>query len=293
MKKGLIITVNESQVFYEPERIREEAKKKGIDVDWWFYEDFELEINQQGVLWKNRSRRCDFSQYRWAIVRSSVKDNGVNHADLKVSLIRSLMATRVRVPNGKAFLEYLRFSKLVQHIRLAQAKVPVVPSQFMCIFNPKSLKIPYPVIVKNTYGSQGKYVSKAASPTVLRQHVEQYNPSQSLLQQFLPTGEDYRIIVIQGKAVGAMKRIAPHGQFISNISAGGFAQPVPLSSELKKLSETAAKLFHLDFCGVDIMCDPEGIPYVLEVNRHPQFQGFEKATGINVAEKLVTSVSGA
>ena len=48
-----------------------------------------------------------------------------------------------------------------------------------------------------------------------------------------------------------------------------------------------AKVCKLDYCGVDIMKDREGNNYILEVNRQCQFQGFEKATGINVAKAVV------
>ena len=55
----------------------------------------------------------------------------------------------------------------------------------------------------------------------------------------------------------------------------------------EKLAEKVAKVCKLDYCGVDIMKDREGNNYILEVNRQCQFQGFEKATGINVAKAVV------
>ena len=48
-----------------------------------------------------------------------------------------------------------------------------------------------------------------------------------------------------------------------------------------------AKIFKLDYCGIDLMKNEDGDWIVLEVNRACQFEGFEKSTGINVASKVV------
>ena len=60
-----------------------------------------------------------------------------------------------------------------------------------------------------------------------------------------------------------------------------------MSDKERDLSERVAKVCNLDYCGVDIMKDEEGSDYILEVNRQCQFKGFEQATGINVARKVV------
>jgi glutathione synthase/RimK-type ligase-like ATP-grasp enzyme len=53
------------------------------------------------------------------------------------------------------------------------------------------------------------------------------------------------------------------------------------------LAEKVARVCGLDYGGVDIMKDENDNSYILEVNRQCQFQGFEKATGINVAKSVV------
>jgi glutathione synthase/RimK-type ligase-like ATP-grasp enzyme len=82
-----------------------------------------------------------------------------------------------------------------------------------------------------------------------------------------------------------------------------------LSESDKRLAEKVAEVCGLDYGGVDIMKarkNPSALraapldkgaykeedydSYVLEVNRQCQFQGFEKATGINVAKKVVEMI---
>ena len=108
-----------------------------------------------------------------------------------------------------------------------------------------------------------------------------------LWQRCLMTNWDLRIIVIGGKVVGAMKRTAKGNEFRSNFSLGGEVEKWNLSKNDKVIAKRVAKSCGLDYCGVDIMKDLKGNSFVLEVNRQCQFKGFEKATGINVAKKII------
>jgi len=57
---------------------------------------------------------------------------------------------------------------------------------------------------------------------------------------------------------------------------------------LVSIAEKISKVTRTEIAGVDIMVNKEtGKPYVLEVNHGPQFAGIEKATGINIAAKIV------
>jgi glutathione synthase/RimK-type ligase-like ATP-grasp enzyme len=45
----------------------------------------------------------------------------------------------------------------------------------------------------------------------------------------------------------------------------------------------------LQIAGVDVIVDKiSGKPYILEVNRSPEFEGFIEATGINVADHIIS-----
>lgn len=108
-----------------------------------------------------------------------------------------------------------------------------------------------------------------------------------IIQQYIQTsrGRDIRIIVVGGKAIGAMMRVAKKG-WKSNFHLGGFVKQVNMSSELEWLATEAARSMGLDIAGVDILIDRNTYK-ICEVNSTPGFQGFELATGINVAKKIV------
>lgn len=110
-----------------------------------------------------------------------------------------------------------------------------------------------------------------------------------LLQQFVKEaqGSDVRVLVIGGKVVAAMRRRAKKGEFRANIHRGGWGEKiVRLPKSYERLALTAAKAVGLDIAGVDLLESAAG-PKLLEINSSPGFEELEKATGVNVAEKMI------
>ncbi|MEO0914893.1 MAG: RimK family alpha-L-glutamate ligase, partial [Pseudomonadota bacterium] len=112
-----------------------------------------------------------------------------------------------------------------------------------------------------------------------------------LVQQFVKeaNGEDIRCLVVGGKVVGAMKRVAAAGEFRSNLHQGGAAEKVRISKLERETAVRAAKALKLNFAGVDLLRGEDG-PKVLEVNSSPGLEGIEKASGRNVAGALFEEI---
>lgn len=109
-----------------------------------------------------------------------------------------------------------------------------------------------------------------------------------LVQEFIKEakGSDIRAFVVDGKIVGAMKRTAKDGEFRSNLHRGGSAALVKLSRQEKSTALNAAKALGLTVCGVDMLQSSRG-PLVMEVNSSPGLEGIEKATGEDIASKII------
>ncbi len=88
------------------------------------------------------------------------------------------------------------------------------------------------------------------------------------LQEYIKNERDYRIFVINGKAVGAIMRESPH--LAHNIHQGGTGTPVPLNNIMEEISVKAAEAVSADYCGVDLLEIPGGYT-VLEVNGTPNW----------------------
>ena len=70
---------------------------------------------------------------------------------------------------------------------------------------------------------------------------------------------------------------------------GGVAVKVKITAEEKRLAVRAAKVFHLDVAGVDIIRSNKG-PLVLEVNSSPGLEGIENATGKDLANAMIMAI---
>jgi len=149
-----------------------------------------------------------------------------------------------------------------------------------------------PAIVKLLQGTQGVGVMLAHSMEELETLLDTlWNLDQEiLLQEFVAEarGRDIRAVVVGGRVVGAMRRIAATaGEFRSNLHRGGRGEPVELSPEYEEEAIRAARAVGLDVAGVDLLESRDG-PKVTEVNSSPGLRGIERALRIDVAGAIVS-----
>ena len=143
----------------------------------------------------------------------------------------------------------------------------------------------YPMVVKECYGSQGKGVYPVFDRSQLFPAMERVKMKPHLYQKMITSSlaKDVRVIVIGGKAVGAMLREGADG-FHSNIGRGGYGSNYPLSPSFQEAAERCAEVLGADYCGVDLLFGETGEPVVCEVNSNAFFSEFERCTGVNVAK---------
>jgi tetrahydromethanopterin:alpha-L-glutamate ligase len=115
------------------------------------------------------------------------------------------------------------------------------------------------------------------------------------LQEFVATAtdspRDIRAFVVDGETLGAIFRVAPPGQWISNLARGGRALACPLTAELEDLAAKAARAVGATYCGVDLLETRHGLS-VIEVNGTPSGKGIFEALGIDVTEAIADHVIG-
>jgi len=142
----------------------------------------------------------------------------------------------------------------------------------------------FPLVVKKSYGSFGAGVALVQNRAELYEKATEWLHIPHVYQAFVKesSGKDIRVIVVGGKALGGMERVAKTGEFRSNIELGGSGRKIALSEEYAKAAERAAKTLNLDYCGVDLLETDEG-PIVCEVNSNAFFEGFEETLKIDVA----------
>jgi ribosomal protein S6--L-glutamate ligase len=147
-----------------------------------------------------------------------------------------------------------------------------------------------PAIVKLQQGTQGIGTMIAETPQAVHSLLETFwaMGQDIVLQEYIreSKGRDIRAIVIGGKVIAAMRRIAKPGEFRSNLHRGGKGNGIHLSKLYRSASIRAAKAMGLEIAGVDMLEARSG-PKILEINSSPGLEGIERATGVDVAGALI------
>jgi len=147
-----------------------------------------------------------------------------------------------------------------------------------------------PLVVKLVQGTQGLGVVLAETKKAAESVIDAFTGLKAniLVQEFIKEagGTDIRCLVVGGKVIAAMKRVATDGDFRANLHRGGRAEKVKLTPEERSVAARAARVMGLNLAGVDLLRSNHG-PVVIEVNSSPGLEGVEKASGKDVAGMIV------
>ena len=150
-----------------------------------------------------------------------------------------------------------------------------------------------PLIMKLLQGTQGNGMVLAETMKAAESVMSAFKQVDAdiLVQEFIKesSGIDIRAIVVGNKVVAAMQRVAPEGEFRSNVHRGAATKHIDLTSEEKEIAIKSTKVLGLNVAGVDLMRSKRG-PLVLEVNSSPGLQGIELLTGADVAGEIISYI---
>ena len=149
----------------------------------------------------------------------------------------------------------------------------------------KELNTKFPIILKASTGTQtGVGVVIIESLRSLNAAIEmlslhsKYLPL--IIQEFIEIDYDVRVVVLDGRVLGTMKReVITDGDFRSNISLGAEASDIQLTEIEERNALKAAEIVDGRLVGVDFIPAKnreKEQPYILEVNSMPGFGGIEK-----------------
>jgi RimK family alpha-L-glutamate ligase len=186
--------------------------------------------------------------------------------------------------------------KLATSRALAEAGVPHPRTQH--ITAPTSLvAIEPPVVVKPRFGSWGRDVALCEDAAALRRHLAEvvhrrwFKSHGALVQELVPPqGEDLRLLVAGDTVVGAVRRIAPPGEWRTNVALGATRHPVNPAPDICALAVAAARSIEADLVGVDLLPVPGGKHVVIELNGAVEFNEQYAFDGGDVFERTMTAL---
>ncbi|HOY37066.1 RimK family alpha-L-glutamate ligase [Piscinibacter sp.] len=149
------------------------------------------------------------------------------------------------------------------------------------------------LVLKPLFGSQGKGLQLVGSVDGVHHplpDLKQGYGGLAYLQRFVPPltqpGFDWRVLVVGGRAVTAMRRVSAH--WVHNVAQGARCEPATLDEPLARLAEDAARALEMDYAGIDILpCGATQSLQVIEVNGVAAWQGLQRVTAFNIARALV------
>ncbi len=283
-----------NKLFHTAQRVTDEAKKSGHEVYVVKVEGAIISYDN-GYKIFNADDEVGFviDNDTVAIVRGSVR--------LKKSyldLLSQLEKIGVCMVNSRETVEisadkYRTYLKL-QDYGLTQPKTVLIPNADTLQQSLESLDSKFPIIMKTLEGSKGVGVLFIESERQIESLVQLlYNQNEDvdlLIQEYIKTDGDIRVIVLGGKVIASMKRDVVEGDFRSNVSQGAKVKEYELTDLELEQCLLAAKAIDGSWTAVDFIpsknpkTEP---PYILEVNHSPGTEGIEKATGDNIVKKVI------
>lgn len=264
MKKLFILTRFPPE--YEPQRLAEAAKKEGIEPEIINYQDVQVE-HSRVVL----PRNLKLGGFDFVIPRSAAHHQKKSLLNRKIAIIKAL-SKEVRCLNKETYLRYQKFGKIKQSEVLNKHCLPTIPTLEKPIF---------PTILKAEFGSHSRRVIRVENQKQARNVMKSY-AGKWIYQPLIKSPVYWRVIVLGGEPLGIMERKTSK-RFLQSREGG---KPEVSRKEIETLAIRVAKVFRAEFTGVDLLADKRKL-MIIEVNRSPQFQIFEKLTRVDVANRVI------
>ena len=190
--------------------------------------------------------------------------------------------------------KYRNYVRLKEY-GLTQPKTILIPNKDMIDDSLEALDTKFPIIMKTLRGSKGVGVlfieSKKSLDAIVQLVYKTDEDSDLLIQEYIKTDGDIRVIVLGDRVIATMKRNVVEGDFRSNYSQGGNVSAYELTSMEEEQCLLAAKAVDGIFTAVDFIPAKnreKKPPYILEVNSSPGTDGIEEATNKNISKEVLT-----
>ncbi len=292
MKKKLKFAIVTNEITANSQDLVSEIKKRGCGVEYLNIDYCQIDEKGNNFFLVNQNNQeanlNDFDIFLWrgANIDTSIRQSFANWI----------------IGHKKIFIENVWAQKNWTHLKYKQVelfsenKIPFPKTLFInnfdlepgLIFSKLKNSLNLPFIVKPISGAKGKDIYLIKDQEGFGKLSKIIKNKKYIFQEHIPNDGDFRALVVNFKFIGAFKRIPKKGDFRSNISLGGTGKRILPDKQIIDIAIKTAKAIGIAILGVDIIQNNKtGKYYVLETNGIPQWQGFKKATDINVAEKII------
>jgi ribosomal protein S6--L-glutamate ligase len=230
-----------------------------------------------------------------AVIVRTMPPGSLEQVVFRMNLLGRLEAAGTTVLNSPRSME-CAVDKYLTTAVLQQAGLPV-PETFVCESADAALEA-FPhlggdVVVKPLFGSEGRGIVRVSDPDLALRVFRAIERTGGLLylQRFIEhEGYDVRVLLLDGQILGGMKRRST-SDFRTNVSRDASPELHELTDRERDFGLRAAAATGARFAGVDLLYDRSGELYVIEVNAVPGWRAFQKVTQIDVADRVIESLT--
>jgi ribosomal protein S6--L-glutamate ligase len=225
-----------------------------------------------------------------AVLVRTMPPGSLEQVIFRMDALAQLVAARVAVLNPPRAIE-TAIDKYLTLARLQHAGLPV-PATVACQSCDGALRafehLGRDVVLKPLFGAEGRGLVRLQDRGLAERAFQLFSQQGAVLylQEFVPhPGYDLRVFVA-GSRLLAIRRHA-QGDWRTNISCGGRAEPVEITDNVAQLARRAAEAVGASLAGVDLLPGPDGKLYLIEVNAVPGWRGLARATDVDVARLVL------
>lgn len=278
-----ICLITDNKKSYSTNSFLKEARLAGKDITLASWQNILFNSDKNSLI---LNKKIPLNKFNAVILRSS-----------KTSLTPSSLVldycehNNIRLLNKCFYLRYQSVNKLRQQVIFKIKKIPYLKTLYgeNLSFGLLKKELGIPFVAKFAQGSLGKQVFKISSLKEFSNFIikRKLDKQLYLFQKFYKTDGDYRVFIVGEKVFGPVKRIAPEGEWKTNIRGTKHKR----AEQEKRVLNFAKKIIEktsLEFAGLDILIDSTGKPRLIEINTMACFKIFDKIyPEINIAKKTI------
>jgi RimK family alpha-L-glutamate ligase len=150
------------------------------------------------------------------------------------------------------------------------------------------------VVVKPLFGAMGNGIVRLEDRDVAHRVFRALELERTVYyvqRTIAPIGRrDLRVLVVAGEVAGAMERVSDSWR--ANVARGARPRAAVLGEDERGLALAAAAAVGADVAGVDLLIDPSGEAFVLEVNGIPGWQALQSVCEPDLTQLVVSACEG-
>ncbi len=264
-------------------------------VQWLSFSDLQVSMSGTNAIGirtiATDSRAVECVRELDAILVRTMPLGSLEQVIFRMDCLQALLQAGVKVLNPPRSLEVAIDKWLTQH-RLHLANLPTPPT-VVCQTRDDALaafeQLGGDVVIKPLFGGEGRGILRIQDADMAWRACGTLQQLGQVMyvQQFLDhVGYDIRVLVV-GRKLFSIKRVANEGCWRTNLSRGNFAEPHALTDEQRDQAMRAAAAIGGSVLGIDLLPLRDGRLMVLEVNAVPGWKGLAAALEVDIAREVL------